>query len=310
MDDELKELARRSVQHALADAPERLGAALAEFGWNELAATDPAFAFTTLFEEQGYLARDTDALDVVTVAALGITGPARVVWPLHAVTAAAAPAPAPEELTVDGVALGGLSGSGCGILVPAEGHLCALDASSLDETPLTGMAHDLAWVRVRVRGVRTNRFAAWSEVERRAHLAIASEIVGVGQRIVDLAVAHASERRQFGRPIGANQAVRHRLAEAHSDVVGARALVAAAWEDGSTSAAAWAKAAAGTAHDAAAKHAIQVCAAIGLSEEHELPRLVRLGFALDALLGSAMALHERLGAEGFSSVPPVAVGDF
>ena len=67
---------------------------------------------------------------------------------------------------------------------------------------------------------------------------------------------------------------------------------------------------AGTAQDAAAKHAIQVCGAIGLSEEHEFPWLVRRGLALDALLGSAVPLHERLGAEAFSNVPPVAVGDF
>jgi hypothetical protein len=308
MEDDLKELARRSVQHALADVPDRLGAALAEFGWSELAAADAAFAFTTLFEEQGYLAADTDALDVVTVAALDVTGPAHVVWPLSAV--AADDAHAADELTVDGIALRSLAGPGQGILVPAGGHLYALDASSLDETPLTGMAQELTWVRVRVRGVRTTGLGAWSEVERRAHLAIASEIVGVAQRIVDVAVAHASERRQFGRPIGANQAVRHRLAEAHSDVVGARALVGAAWEDGSASAAAWAKAVAGTAQDAAAKQAIQVCGAIGLSEEHELPRLVRRGFALDALLGPATALHERLGSEAFSSDPPVAVGDF
>jgi Acyl-CoA dehydrogenase, C-terminal domain len=308
MDDDLKELARGSVRHALTDAPDRLDAALAEFGWSELAGADPAFAFTTLFEEQGYLACDTDALDVVTLAALGVTGTAHVVWPWGAVTADSAPAG--DEVTVDGVALGSLSGSGHRILGPAEGQLCALDASSLDETPLTGMAQELTWVRVRVRGARTKGYGAWSEVERRARLAIASEIVGVAQRIVDVAVAHATERRQFGRPIGANQAVRHRLAEAHSDVVGARALVAAAWEDGSSLAAAWAKAVAGTAHDASAKHAIQVCGAIGLSEEHELPRLVRRGFALDALLGSAVALHDRLGAGAFSSAPPVAVGDF
>jgi hypothetical protein len=308
MDDELKELARRSVQHALTDAPDRIGVALAEFGWSELVATDEAFAFTTLFEEQGYLSADTDALDVVSVAALGITQAAHVVWPLR--TLSSDDAPAAGDLTVDGVALRRVSDLPQGILVPAEGRVYALEVSSLDETPLNGMAKDLMWVRVRLRGIRTTDHGAWSEIERRAHLAIASELVGAAQRIVDTAVAHARERRQFGRPIGANQAVRHRLAEAHSDVVGARALVAAAWEDGSPAAAAWAKAVAGTAQDAAAKQAIQVCGAIGLSEEHELPRLVRRGFALDALLGSAAALYERLGAEAFSSVPPVAVGGF
>jgi hypothetical protein len=308
MDDEVQALVRRSVQQALRVAPDDVGAALAEFGWNELVTTDESFAFSTLFEAQGYLGADTDALDIVTVAGLGVAEPAHVVWPLQLV--AADEALAGGELTVDGIALRGSSGSGRGILVPTDGRLYALDASSLDETPLTGMAHDLGWVRVRARGVRTTGFGGWSEIERRARLAIASELVGGAQRIVDTAVAHARDRRQFGRPIGANQAVRHRLAEAYSDLVGARALVAAAWEDGSPAAARWAKAGAGTAQDAVAKHAIQVCGAIGLSEEHELPRLVRRGFALDALLGSAAMVHANLGAEAFSSAPPVAVSGF
>jgi alkylation response protein AidB-like acyl-CoA dehydrogenase len=166
------------------------------------------------------------------------------------------------------------------------------------------------WVRVCGRGVRTTDFGAWSAIEHRARLGIASELVGVAQRILDTAVAHASERRQFGRPIGANQAVRHRLAEAYSDLVGARALVAAAWEDGSPSAAACAKAVAGLAHDAVAKQAIQVCGAIGLSEEHPLPRLVRRGFALDALLGSATTLAGSLGSQGIASALPDAVAGF
>ena len=172
------------------------------------------------------------------------------------------------------------------------------------------MARDLAWWRVRATGTCTSDLGAWSEVERRASLAVASELVGVAQRILDVAVAHATDRRQFGRPIGANQAVRHRFAEASSDVVGARALVAAAWEDGSSPAASWAKAVAGIAHDAVAKQAIQVCGAIGLSEEHELPGLVRRGFALDALLGSATTVQARLGAEACSNAPLVAVAAF
>jgi hypothetical protein len=306
MDDELQELVRRSVMQALTVAPDDIGAALEEFGWSELVGADESFAFTTLFEAQGYLGADTDTLDVVCLAALD-TGPAHVVWPLDAVDVREALGA--DELTVDGVTLRG-SDPGSALLVPAGGYLYALDASSLDETPVTGMAHDLQWVRVRARGVRTADLGAWSEIERRARLAIASELVGVAQRILDTAVAHASERRQFGRPIGANQAVRHRLAEAYSDVVGARALVAAAWEDGSSSAAACAKAVSGIAHDAVAKQAIQVCGAIGLSEEHELPGLVRRGFASDALLGSATTTGGRFGWEAFSSAPPVAVAGF
>jgi Acyl-CoA dehydrogenase, C-terminal domain len=308
MDDELVDLVRRSVQLALTSAPDDIGAALTGFGWNELVSADEAFAYTTLFEAQGYLAADTDALDVVTVAGLDTTGPGHVVWPVGSV--ASHDVHDPADLTIEGIALRRVSQPEHAILVPSGGRLCALEVTSLDEKPVTGMAQDLSWCRVRATGTCTSDLDTWSDVERRASLAVASELVGVAQRILDTAVAHATDRRQFGRPIGANQAVRHRLAEASSDVVGARALVAAAWEDGSCPAASWAKAVAGSTHDAVAKQAIQVCGAIGLSEEHDLPALVRRGFALDALLGSATTLQGRLGSEAFSSAPLVAVAAF
>ena len=42
--------------------------------------------------------------------------------------------------------------------------------------------------------------------------AMAATVTGCAQAAVDLALAHAKERRQFGRPIGSFQALRHRLA--------------------------------------------------------------------------------------------------
>ena len=151
-----------------------------------------------------------------------------------------------------------------------------------------GMACDSGWRRVRVHGTYGADVGSWTAVERRARLAVASELVAVTQRILDVAADQVSTRRQFGRPIGANQSVRFRLAERFAEVAGARALVAAAWEDGSPDASVWAKTAAGATHDSVAKHALQVCGAIGLSDEHPLPGLVRRGFSLDALLGNAM----------------------
>lgn len=58
--------------------------------------------------------------------------------------------------------------------------------------------------------------------------------VGVLQRLLDDCVAHARERRQFGRPIGANQAVAHRLADLKAGLEVARlALRNAAWRKAS-----------------------------------------------------------------------------
>jgi alkylation response protein AidB-like acyl-CoA dehydrogenase len=46
----------------------------------------------------------------------------------------------------------------------------------------------------------------------RGALGAAAQLLGVGQQLVDLAVRYATQREQFGRPIGSFQAVKHMLA--------------------------------------------------------------------------------------------------
>ena len=286
MHDDVAELTRQSLRRALGRAEDDVMAVLETFGWRALAETDEAFAFTALFEELGALPFGSDALDAVSVAFLPVRGPSSLIWPVGHDGCERTPS-LPVQ-TSEGVALRRLRGAGRTILVPFGERLHILEAEEIEEAALAGMAADSGWVRVRATGVRGTDIGSWSAVARRARLAVASELVAVTQRILDVATDQVSVRRQFGRPIGANQSVRFRLAEAFAEVAGARALVAAAWEDGSTDASAWAKAVAGTTHDSVAKHALQVCGAIGLSDEHPLPALVRRGFSLDALLGNAM----------------------
>ncbi|MFL4998930.1 MAG: acyl-CoA dehydrogenase family protein [Xanthobacteraceae bacterium] len=53
---------------------------------------------------------------------------------------------------------------------------------------------------------------------------------GAAQAAVDLALAYAKERKQFGRPIGSFQAIAHMLADMQTEVEAARALMwRAAW---------------------------------------------------------------------------------
>lgn len=279
MDEDLLDLVRTSVRQALESSPDDIGAALAEFGWADLAATDEAFAFTALFEAQGGLGADTDALDVVTAATVGVDGPVRIVWPL-ADAAGGDGAAGPRR--VIGIALRPL-GDGP-VFARLGGHLAALDVEESDETPAGGMAAGMGWVRVRLTATAGAPVAPWAEVARRVQLAIGSELVGISQRILDVAVEQVSVRKQFGQPIAANQAVRHKLAEAYAETVGGRGVVARAWEDGRPEAAEWARTVAAASVDAVGKHAMQVCGAIGLSGEHPVPRLVRRGFALGALV--------------------------
>ncbi|MEJ5254105.1 MAG: acyl-CoA dehydrogenase family protein [Acidimicrobiales bacterium] len=60
--------------------------------------------------------------------------------------------------------------------------------------------------------------------------AYAAELLGIAARSLDLAVAYAKQREQFGRPIGSFQAVKHRCADMLVDVEGMRSCVYyAAW---------------------------------------------------------------------------------
>src|SRR5438105_1423445 len=99
---------------------------------------------------------------------------------------------------------------------------------------------------------------------RRALAALALEAVGVASRALELGVEHAKSREQFGRPIGAYQAVSHKLADTYVETELARSLAYwAAWciaeDDGEAELAAIAaKAYAAQAAVAACERALQV----------------------------------------------------
>jgi alkylation response protein AidB-like acyl-CoA dehydrogenase len=98
------------------------------------------------------------------------------------------------------------------------------------------------------------------------------QLLGLAQRGVDLAVAYAKDRAQFGKPIGSYQAVKHLLASAQVKIEFARPVYqAAAAELGSGLAAAarvsHAKLAATAAADTAMRAALQVHGAMGFTWE-------------------------------------------
>ncbi|NKQ51510.1 acyl-CoA dehydrogenase [Amycolatopsis sp. K13G38] len=124
-------------------------------------------------------------------------------------------------------------------------------------------------------------------------LAVGWWLAGTARAMLELARTHALDRIQFGRPIASFQAVRHRLAETLVAIEGAEATLAAATDELS---ALLAKAAAGTAAIAAARHCQQVMGGIGFTAEHSLHRHVRRALVLDGLLGSTRDLTREAGA--------------
>ncbi|HYZ28710.1 MAG TPA: acyl-CoA dehydrogenase family protein, partial [Thermoleophilaceae bacterium] len=107
-------------------------------------------------------------------------------------------------------------------------------------------------------------------------LAVAAELVGLSQRVMEMAVAYAKDRKQFDRPIGAYQAVSHKCADMLKQVEGARSLAyyagwaADAAPDEFSLAASMAKAYASDAGWDVSANALQVHGGIGFTWEHDL----------------------------------------
>jgi alkylation response protein AidB-like acyl-CoA dehydrogenase len=122
--------------------------------------------------------------------------------------------------------------------------------------------------------------AAWDADVARAYefgaLAIAAQLVGAGQALLDAAVDYARQRTQFGRAIGSYQAIKHKLADVHIAVELARPLVygaALSLGDHSRDTARDVSAAKAAASDAAllaARSALQTHGAIGFTAECDL----------------------------------------
>jgi alkylation response protein AidB-like acyl-CoA dehydrogenase len=134
-----------------------------------------------------------------------------------------------------------------------------------------------------------------ADVEAIGVVLAAAEGAGVAAWCVETAAAHASVRRQFGRPIGQFQAVKHRCADMLVALEQTRAVAwdaAAALDDGvATDAARLAAAAAGAvALDAGAdvaKDCIQVLGGIGFTWEHDAHLYLRRALVLRQLFGGS-----------------------
>ncbi len=95
---------------------------------------------------------------------------------------------------------------------------------------------DLAGVRVPGDALIVEPPAGHEFLRRAFDVAVVgqcAELVGAAEQLLSMTVTYARERRQFGRPIGSFQAVKHRCAEMKIAIEGARSgLYYAAWAVG------------------------------------------------------------------------------
>jgi alkylation response protein AidB-like acyl-CoA dehydrogenase len=126
-----------------------------------------------------------------------------------------------------------------------------------------------------------------------AALATAAQLLGAGERLLADSVSYVQQRRQFGRPIGSYQAIKHHLADVRIALDFVRPLVggaALAGDDTRSRDVSAAKVAAADAAHLAARTALQVHGAIGYTAELDLSLWILKVRALVTAWGTP-ALH-------------------
>ncbi|MEX2107708.1 MAG: acyl-CoA dehydrogenase family protein [Solirubrobacterales bacterium] len=167
---------------------------------------------------------------------------------------------------------------------------------------LTRRLHSVRFdgVRVGPEATLSGEQADYLPVLWRACVAIAAESTGVAQRTMEMAVEYAKDRQQFGRPIGAYQAVSHRCAQMLLETENSRSAVyGAAWAadaepESLPLAAAMAKAYSSDAGWRVPDASIQVHGGIGFTWEHDLHFFLKRGKANSATFGDAKWHRERV----------------
>ncbi|MFU8795911.1 MAG: acyl-CoA dehydrogenase family protein [Dehalococcoidia bacterium] len=190
-----------------------------------------------------------------------------------------------SENPEDGITLFLVDAGGPGIRCTPLGTLArdgqcevVFDNAYVSETGLVGEA-DKGWATV-------------TDTLQKATVAKCAEMVGGAQAVLDMTVAYAKERVQFGRPIGSFQAIQHYCADMVTDVSGSRFVTyRAAWKvsEGLPAAAdvAVAKAWTGDAYGRVTLLAHQIFGAIGFTMDHDIHMYYRRARAGQAVFGDA-----------------------
>ncbi|MCW5889807.1 MAG: acyl-CoA dehydrogenase [bacterium] len=145
----------------------------------------------------------------------------------------------------------------------------------------------------------------WPALARLLDLAavgIAADCLGGAQRTLEMAVAYAGVREQFGRTIGSFQAIKHIAAEMVADVEPARSLVwyaAHAWDArprDAARAAAMAKASLAEVYTRTARRSVEIHGGIGFTWEFDLQLWFKRAHANELAFGDPAWHRERVAA--------------
>ncbi|HWF23556.1 MAG TPA: acyl-CoA dehydrogenase family protein [Acidimicrobiales bacterium] len=297
---------------------DKLDAAVLASGWRQLRVSEPggeplasAVEVAIVAEELGRGLADTPFLGPTLAAELRrlagacpATAPETVALSLPMAELALSAA---GEAPSGAVAVDARGAASALVLLAApQGHVLAtVSLGSLEvRTDLTrpaaavDRATEVAPIGQPSRPLTVDDLADWTAMG----LALTSaDLVGTMRGVIDLTVAYAAERRQFGRPIGSFQAVQHLLADAFVLMEGSRSIARhAAWAvdalptGAALAAAAGAKAYCARAARTVCETSIQVHGGIGNTWECLAHVFLRRALLSSELLGGAGASLERV----------------
>ena len=138
----------------------------------------------------------------------------------------------------------------------------------------------------------------------RAMAALGAEAVGIMQTLLDQTLEYTKIRKQFGRPLSANQVIRHRLADMAMQCDEARsmalraALMANAEPVARGRAASGAKAKIGKCARFVAEQSVQLHGAMGVTEELDIGAYFKRLLAFETLFGGSAHHYRRHAALG------------
>ncbi len=148
----------------------------------------------------------------------------------------------------------------------------------------------------------------------RGALNVSGQLLGLAQRMLDLAVDYAAQRKQFGKPIGSFQAVKHQLADVVTKIEFAkpvlyRAAYALAHDEPQRAArVSHAKLVCADAGWLSARKGIQVHGAMGYTWEVDLQMFMKRAWVLDAAWGDRAFHKARLADALLADDAPLGPG--
>jgi alkylation response protein AidB-like acyl-CoA dehydrogenase len=214
------------------------------------------------------------------------------------------PDAAVAELLVVVARAGGEGESGLGVFaVPRE--TAGVEVKAMPSMDLLRPLYEVSF-----RGVKLPADAllggdrdAWPRMARvldRGRVMIAAEMLGGAEKCLENSVAYAKERVQFGKPIGVNQAIKHKCADMLFEVESAKSITYyAAWaaredNDEAPLTAAMAKAYVSDAYRHVSAENIQIHGGVGFTWEYDCHLYLKRAKSDEAWLGDAAFHRERV----------------